>query len=121
MGWIDEVDAIWESVDVLLFPSLHEGAPNAILEALAYNIPVLASDIPEHREILSQWNLLSLSDLMMWVNAIKTILENIPGSLEKLRGEQYQVASRLRFDWEDEMRMLVLQADEEIHDCSATI
>jgi glycosyltransferase involved in cell wall biosynthesis len=121
MGWIDEVEAIWENVDLLLFPSLHEGAPNAILEALAYDVPVLASDIPEHREILPQWNLLPTSDLMIWVNTLKAILENIPGSLEKICEEQYKIASKLRFDWEDEMCRRILQTDEEIHDRSSTI
>jgi glycosyltransferase involved in cell wall biosynthesis len=121
MGWIDVVDTIWENVDLLLFPSLHEGAPNAILEALAYDIPVLASDIPEHREILPQWNLLPISDLMTWVNALKTILENMPGSLQTLCEEQRKVASRLRFDWEDAIGRRILQADEEIHAGSSAI
>jgi glycosyltransferase involved in cell wall biosynthesis len=121
MGWIDEVDGIWENVDLLLFPSLHEGAPNAILEALAYDIPILASDIPEHREILPQWSLLPTSDLMIWVKALQTVFADIPRSLEKLCEEQYKTASRLRFDWEGEIRRLILQKDEEIHDRSAAI
>src|SRR5262249_31594872 len=66
MGWIDEVDMIWDKVDLLLFPSLHEGAPNAILEALAYSVPVMVSDIPEHREVLPECNLLPLNDVMTW-------------------------------------------------------
>ena len=47
MGWV-ETARIWQNVDILLMPSLHEGASNAILEALEIGIPVLASDIPEH-------------------------------------------------------------------------
>jgi len=88
---------------------------------LAYDVPVLASDIPEHREILPLWNLLPTSDLMMWVKSLQTILANMPGSLEKLCEEQYKATSRLRFDWEDDICRRVLQKDEEIHDCSATI
>jgi N-acetylgalactosamine-N,N'-diacetylbacillosaminyl-diphospho-undecaprenol 4-alpha-N-acetylgalactosaminyltransferase len=42
MGWGNAVHMIWENIDLLLFPSLHEGAPNAILEALAYDVPVCA-------------------------------------------------------------------------------
>lgn len=121
MGWIDEVDIIWEQVDLLLFPSLHEGAPNAILEALAYYVPVLASNIPEHREILPEGNLLPISDLMIWVETLKAILTDMPRSLEKLCEEQYKVAHRLRFDWEDEIQKRILQTDEETHDRSAAI
>ena len=50
-GWVD-ASIIWPTADLLLQPSMHEGAPNAVLEALAHGVPVLASDIPEHREIL---------------------------------------------------------------------
>lgn len=50
-GWVDSF-AIFSGIDILLMPSLHEGCPNAVLEAMAHEIPVLASDIPEHREIL---------------------------------------------------------------------
>lgn len=121
MGWIDEADTIWEKVDLLLFPSLHEGAPNAILEALAYDVPVLASDIPEHREILPECNLLSTNDVMIWVEALKTILANIPRSLEKLCEEQYKVFPKFCFDWEDEIQRRILQTDEEIHDRSAVL
>lgn len=121
MGWVDEVDMIWGKVDLLLFPSLHEGAPNAILEALAYSVPVLASDIPEHQEILPKYNLLPTNDVMVWVDALKTILEAIPRSLEKLCEEQYKVASRFRFDWEAEICRRILQTDKEIHDLTSVI
>jgi len=32
-------------------PSYYEGLPKALLEALSYGLPVLVSDIPQHREI----------------------------------------------------------------------
>jgi glycosyltransferase involved in cell wall biosynthesis len=121
MGWIDEVHAIWENVDLLLFPSLHEGAPLAVLEALAYDVPVLASDIPEHREILPQCNLLPTNDVMVWVESLKTILANISSSLEKLREEQNKVASMFRFDWEDKICRQILQTDKEIHDLTSAL
>ena len=38
--------------DVLLFPSLHEGMPNVLLEALAVGLPVIASRIPGNVELL---------------------------------------------------------------------
>src|SRR5262249_17473284 len=121
MGWIDEVNMIWEKIDLLLFPSLHEGAPNAILEALAYSVPVLASDIPEHREILPECNLLPTDDVMIWVNALKAIIETTPRSLAKLCKAQYKVASSLRFDWEGEICRRILQTDKEIHDLISAI
>jgi len=39
--------------DVFLFPSLHEGFPMAILEAMAFSLPILASNVGAISELLS--------------------------------------------------------------------
>jgi glycosyltransferase involved in cell wall biosynthesis len=39
------------AADLLLFPSLWEGLPGVVIEALLENTPVLASDLPGVREI----------------------------------------------------------------------
>ncbi len=47
------VVADWFSqADVLVLPSLSEGRPNVVLEAMAHGLPVAASDIPGTREIV---------------------------------------------------------------------
>ena len=51
LGWRSDVPAILSAADAFLFPSLTEGMPNAVLEAMACGVPVLASDIPVHREL----------------------------------------------------------------------
>ncbi|PSC03725.1 hypothetical protein SLNSH_17425 [Alsobacter soli] len=47
--------------DVLLAPSRYENQPLAVLEALGAGIPVVASDIPAHREISSILNTKALA------------------------------------------------------------
>lgn len=53
-GWVD-YKTIWKQIDLLVFPSLHEGSPNAALEALDNRVPVMANDSPEHVEILPKY------------------------------------------------------------------
>ncbi|MGC8899623.1 MAG: glycosyltransferase family 4 protein [Candidatus Micrarchaeia archaeon] len=40
--------------DLFVLPSLVEGCPGALLEAMSAGIPVLASNIPENREVLAE-------------------------------------------------------------------
>lgn len=51
-GWSMEVFGWLKSADVLLFPSLTEGSPNTVIEAMACRCPVVASDIPSCRELI---------------------------------------------------------------------
>lgn len=45
-GWL-------KSADALISMSRYEGNPNVVLEAMAAGCPLILSDIPEHREILT--------------------------------------------------------------------
>jgi len=45
-GWL-------KSADALVSMSRYEGNPNVVLEAMAAGCPLIVSDIPEHREILT--------------------------------------------------------------------
>ncbi len=64
-GWV-AVDQIWPQVDLLLAPAQHEGMPNAVLEAVANGVPVLASDIAGHRMVLPQSQCLPLDNSALW-------------------------------------------------------
>ncbi len=51
-GWRDDVARWLKSAEVFVLPSRTEGAPNALLEAMACGCCVVASDIPACREAL---------------------------------------------------------------------
>jgi glycosyltransferase involved in cell wall biosynthesis len=54
-GWMDrdQLAAFYRSCDCLLHPALYEGLPNAVLEAMAAGVPVIASDIPGNSDLIA--------------------------------------------------------------------
>jgi len=106
-GWV-ESSIIWPNADLLLQPSMHEGAPNSVLEALASGVPILASNIPEHKEILPSYNLINIDGPKYWVETINEILFDVDTRLTKLLESQAPYAEKLCFDWEKEMRKRIL-------------
>jgi starch synthase (maltosyl-transferring) len=54
VGWRADVPAILAASHLFVLPSLWEGMPNAVLEAMAGGLPVVAMDVEGVREILGE-------------------------------------------------------------------
>ena len=52
LGTRRDVPALLSACDIFVFPSLYEGLPGALVEAMLAGKPILASDIPEVREAI---------------------------------------------------------------------
>lgn len=52
IGFRSDVPALLATADAFALPSLTEGMPNALLEAMASRLPVVACDIPACREVI---------------------------------------------------------------------
>lgn len=48
----EEMPAVYRSSDVLLLPSLDEGVPRTVLEAISSGVPAVTSNLPQLREIV---------------------------------------------------------------------
>lgn len=74
----DRVWSLMKAATAFAFLSEHEGCPNAVLEAIACNCPVLLSDIPAHREILddSSARFVNPNDTQQVAEAMLEIVRN---------------------------------------------
>lgn len=53
-GFQKDIQSWMASLDVLFFPSLSEGFPTTLLQAMQLSVPVIASDLPGIREIVKE-------------------------------------------------------------------
>jgi glycosyltransferase involved in cell wall biosynthesis len=83
------VPELLDAADVFAQPSVYEGHSNALLEAMAAGLPILASDIPSQRETLTDdagqlcGLLLPLDDSESWAKALQQLAKD-PGARSKL-------------------------------------
>lgn len=54
IGLHDNIPRVLKTFDIFYFPSITEGQPNALIEAIMAGLPVLASDIPPIKEVLPE-------------------------------------------------------------------
>lgn len=54
LGYREDMMDIYQIADAFLFPSFQEGLPMALLEAMAYGLPVICSDIRGSRDLMGR-------------------------------------------------------------------
>lgn len=87
-GYTEYIRDYYEAIDLLVSPSLKEGMPNVVLEAVALKIPVLAADVGGTREIIREglngW-LIPPNDSRRLSEKLLELIDN-PQALSNLRG-----------------------------------
>ena len=53
MGHENNKNKIYSNADLLIVSSIFEGLPNCVVEAINYNVPIIASNIGGNKEILN--------------------------------------------------------------------
>ncbi|MGB0868606.1 MAG: glycosyltransferase [Flavobacteriales bacterium] len=64
LGYRSDIPSVLELMDVFLFPSITEGQPNSLIEAMVMNLPFVASDIPSIRETIPEYEISNLVNLL---------------------------------------------------------
>jgi len=94
------LEELYSNALAFVLPSQMEGLSVALLEAMSYGLPVIASDIPENRELVLECGgfLFRLDDPESLVRTIQEVLAN-PSAARRI-GETACVKCRERFDWD---------------------
>jgi glycosyltransferase involved in cell wall biosynthesis len=97
LGWRKDATCILPDMDMLLLPSLTEGTPMVILEAMAAGVPVIASDVGGIGEIIEDSRtglLIKPRDPVAIAESVKALLDD-RGLAERIsRNAASEVESR---------------------------
>ncbi len=101
MPWIphEKVQDMYRIARCFCLPSISEGMPKAVLDAMAMGVPVVASDIPGHRELLEGGRLGTLvpePEPEAWSCALESAL-SAPAAAEKAALARARVDERYRW------------------------
>ncbi len=78
LGFLNDINRFYQGIDLLVSPSINEGMSNAILEAMACGVPVLANKACGNAEILSSSEggiLTAMDNKSALANILSTILK----------------------------------------------
>jgi glycosyltransferase involved in cell wall biosynthesis len=94
---------IFSNAYLFVFPTEHEGMPIALLEALAYGVPTLVSDIPENLEVILEGS--ASYGLTFQMGSVAHLAQRLhhalahPDKLQPLRDRGPSLVAR-RYTWD---------------------
>ena len=99
-GWQTELTKFYQAMSMLILPSLTEGLPNVVLEAMAMGVPVAATDVGATARVLDhgQCGVILSSDVASWASQIKPLLGNPLLRASTARLARQRVESHYTFD-----------------------
>jgi glycosyltransferase involved in cell wall biosynthesis len=99
LGHVDDMPALFASVDMVVLPSYREGLPKGLIEAAACSLPLVTTDVPGCREVVTDGVdglLVPVRDADALANAIARLLDDL--ALASRLGEAARAKALDQFD-----------------------
>jgi len=98
-----DISSYYQNSDIFVLPSLEEGIPRTILEAMSCGIPVLCSDLPQLIELIDKCGFVfPKKDYISLAKKIKIIINN--PSLAKKMGKNGRKKILKYYSWDDTVK-----------------
>ena len=94
--------------DIFVFPTYNEGLPNAIMEAMACGLPVVATEVGGIPEVVKDGEngiLIDKKDVKSIVHSLEKLIEN--KSMCKKMGEHGRITIEEKFSWNNSAKKLI--------------
>lgn len=100
-GWLprSELRRAYQSADCLVNPSFYEGMPNVVLEAMACDLPVIASKIPGHDTLVVHGETGFLFDLQEPDGLLLALRQMEDVDLRRRMGASGRARATAEFSW----------------------
>ena len=100
LGFRKDITEICKTADLFIFPSYQEGLPVALMEAMAADLPAIASNVRGNKDLMSRENLFEPNDIDALVKLIEEQLNNFENNkcskVEYKNLEQYSLKNVLK-------------------------
>ena len=100
LGHVDDVPAFHHALDLFVQSSEREGTPNAVLEAMAFETPIVATDAGGTRDLAADEEHALLSPIEspdQLTDRIRNALDDEPARIERTRRARARVETELSF------------------------
>lgn len=101
----EAIRAVLDEADILVLPSLTEGLPRVILEAMARGVPCLATDVGGLRELLDTSELFEVADIPRVGSQIEALVKDygrlvrlVHLNIERARGYRSEILQKRRLE-----------------------
>jgi glycosyltransferase involved in cell wall biosynthesis len=102
LGQVDDVPLFHHAIDLFVQSSVYEGTPNAVLEAMAFETPLVATDVGGTAELVAHGReglIVPPGDTEALVSAMQNVLSDRAATASRVAAARHRVETDLSFEY----------------------